>query len=56
MRSNFATCFFYIPHRSVDTHVPFSAHIRLTPGNFRGFEKPTVRPQLKFSFLRVARS
>ena len=27
-----------------------------TSGNFRGFEKPSVRPQLKFSFLRVARS
>ena len=25
-------------------------------GNFRRFEKPSVRPQLKFSFLRVARS
>jgi hypothetical protein len=25
-------------------------------GNFRGFEKPSVRPQLNFSFLQVARS
>jgi len=26
------------------------------PGNFRGFEKPSVRPQIKFSFVRVALS
>jgi hypothetical protein len=25
-------------------------------GNFRGFEKPSVRPQIKFSFVRVALS
>jgi hypothetical protein len=29
---------------------------RCTSGNFRGFEKPTVRPQLVFFFVRAALS
>jgi len=35
------------------THVHTHVH---TPGNFRGFEKPSVHPQIKFSFVRVALS